>query len=55
MESLLLLLPISILFVIVIGVAFWWATFTGQFENAQAAAVSILLDDDNTENIDAQD
>lgn len=49
MESMFLLLPISLLLVIVIGVAFWWATFSGQFDNTQAAAESILLDDDNTE------
>lgn len=55
MESLLLLLPISILFVIAIGIAFWWATFSGQFDNTQAAAMSILLDDDNTENSEPQD
>ncbi|NYT66444.1 cbb3-type cytochrome oxidase assembly protein CcoS [Alcaligenaceae bacterium] len=52
-SSLLLLLPISLLFVIAIGVAFWWATFSGQFDNTQAAAMSILLDDDSTDTIEA--
>ncbi len=53
MESLFLLLPISLVLIIVIGVAFWWATFAGQFDNTQAAAESILLDDDNTEEKDS--
>lgn len=44
--SLYLLLPISILFVIGIGAAFWWAIFSGQFDNTQAAARSVLDDDD---------
>jgi cbb3-type cytochrome oxidase maturation protein len=45
-SSLLLLLPISLLAVIAIGVAFWWAIFAGQFDNTSQAAESILLDDD---------
>lgn len=46
MESLYLLLPISLVFVLGIGVAFWWAIFAGQFDDADAAAKSILDDDD---------
>lgn len=49
MASMFLLLPISLLLVIVIGAAFWWATFSGQFDNTHSAAHSILLDDDNTD------
>jgi len=45
MDILYLLLPISVVFVIGIGVAFWWAIFAGQFDNADAAARSILADD----------
>lgn len=48
MNYLLLLLPISLLFVLLIGVAFWWAIFAGQFDDADAAATSILADDDAT-------
>lgn len=46
MGSLYLLLPISVIFVIGIGVAFWWAIFAGQFDDAEAAGRSILDDDD---------
>lgn len=49
LESLFILIPISVLFVIVIGIAFWWAIFAGQFDDSQAAAESILADND-TEN-----
>ncbi|MGB6242057.1 MAG: cbb3-type cytochrome oxidase assembly protein CcoS [Castellaniella sp.] len=46
MDALFLLLPISLLFVLGIGVAFWWAIFSGQFDDTQDAAVAILKDDD---------
>ncbi|HCA18771.1 MAG: cbb3-type cytochrome oxidase assembly protein CcoS [Alcaligenes pakistanensis] len=46
--SLLVLIPVSIFLIIVIGIAFWWAIFAGQFEDAGNAADSILLDDDST-------
>lgn len=52
MTSLFLLLPISLLLVVLIGVAFWWAIFSGQFDNTQQAAESILLDDDSSLNDD---
>ncbi|HWL28722.1 MAG TPA: cbb3-type cytochrome oxidase assembly protein CcoS [Burkholderiaceae bacterium] len=46
MPSLFLLLPISLVLVLVIGAAFWWAIFAGQFDDTQEAANSILRDDD---------
>lgn len=46
MDGLFLLLPISLLFVLGIGAAFWWAIFAGQFDDTQNAARSILDDDD---------
>ena len=48
MTSLFLLLPISLFLVLLIGVAFWWAIFSGQFDDTQEAANAILLDDDST-------
>ncbi|MGB3289260.1 MAG: cbb3-type cytochrome oxidase assembly protein CcoS [Burkholderiaceae bacterium] len=47
--SLFLLLPISLLAVIAIGAAFWWAIFAGQFDDANEAAQAILQDDDRPE------
>ncbi|PLC49192.1 cbb3-type cytochrome oxidase assembly protein CcoS [Pollutimonas subterranea] len=45
-SSLFLLLPISLVFVIVIGVFFWWAIFSGQFDDTQSRGESILNDND---------
>ncbi|MBV6272205.1 cbb3-type cytochrome oxidase assembly protein CcoS [Alcaligenaceae bacterium CGII-47] len=47
-DALFLLLPISLLFVVGIGVAFWWAIFAGQFDDTQDAANAILDDDDSS-------
>lgn len=54
MTSLFLLLPISLLLVVLIGVAFWWAIFSGQFDNTQQAAESILHDNDSITDASAQ-
>ena len=48
-ESLYLLLPLSVLFAIAIGVAFWWAIFSGQFDDLQRVGNAVLEDDDSTE------
>lgn len=48
LESMFLLIPLSLLFVLFIGVALWWAVFSGQFEDANKAGESILEDDDST-------
>ncbi|HUG57635.1 MAG TPA: cbb3-type cytochrome oxidase assembly protein CcoS [Candidimonas sp.] len=45
-SSLLLLLPISVAFVIAIGIFFWWAIFSGQFDDSQSVGDLILLDQD---------
>jgi len=47
-ESLGLLLAISVVFVIGIGVAFWWAIFSGQFDDVNEAGRAVLFDDDDT-------
>ncbi|AXE31502.1 cbb3-type cytochrome oxidase assembly protein CcoS [Chromobacterium phragmitis] len=47
MESLYLLIPLSLVLVFVIGAIFWWATRSGQFDDMQGPAYRILMDDDN--------
>lgn len=47
-ESMLLLIPLSLLFVLFIAVALWWAVFSGQFENTNKEGETILKDDDST-------
>ncbi|MAL01919.1 MAG: cbb3-type cytochrome oxidase assembly protein CcoS [Alcaligenaceae bacterium] len=49
MGALYLLLPISLILVVLIGAAFWWAIFSGQFEDTDEAARSILEDNDTPE------
>ncbi|HEY9279397.1 MAG TPA: cbb3-type cytochrome oxidase assembly protein CcoS [Eoetvoesiella sp.] len=44
--ALLLLLPISLIFVIAVGAFFWWATFAGQFDDGDDPGESILHDND---------
>lgn len=46
--ALFLLLPISLVFVVVIGIFFWWAIFSGQFDGTQSGGTSILNDDDTS-------
>ena len=45
-ESLFLLLPLALAFVVLIGALFWWAIFAGQFDDTQSGGESILHDDD---------
>ncbi len=47
MDGLFLLLPISLVLVLLIGVALWWAVFAGQFDDIQDAGKAILEDDDS--------
>lgn len=47
MESLYLLIPLSILLVFFIGLLFWWATRSGQFDDLEGPAHRILMDDDS--------
>jgi cbb3-type cytochrome oxidase maturation protein len=46
MESLYLLIPLSIVLVFLIGVIFWWSLKSGQFEDLEGPAYRILMDDD---------
>lgn len=46
MESLYLLIPLSIVLVFVIGVIFWWATRSGQFDDLEGPGFRVLMDDE---------
>ncbi|MQM29180.1 MAG: cbb3-type cytochrome oxidase assembly protein CcoS [Candidatus Accumulibacter phosphatis] len=46
METLYLLIPISIVLVFLIGIAFWWSLRNGQFDDLEGPAYRILMDDD---------
>ena len=46
LEVLYFLLPLSLLFIGLIGAVLWWAVFSGQYEDPDHASRSILDDDD---------
>ncbi len=46
MESLWILIPLSVLIAVLIGCAFWWAVAGGQLDDLDAPAGRILIDDD---------
>lgn len=47
MESLYLLIPLSVLVAVLGGLVFWWATRSGQFDDLEGPAHRILQDDDS--------
>lgn len=47
MESLYLLIPVSVVLVFLIGLVFWWSVRSGQFDDMEGPAYRILMDDDN--------
>ena len=46
MESLFILIPLALMLAVVIGIAFWWSTTSGQFENLEEEGRSVIEDDD---------
>jgi cbb3-type cytochrome oxidase maturation protein len=47
MESLYLLIPVALVLVVVIVAGFLWAVRSGQFDDLEGPAWSILMDDDD--------
>jgi cbb3-type cytochrome oxidase maturation protein len=48
LETLYLLIPISVVLVFLIGIAFWWSLRNGQFDDLEGPAYRILMDDDRS-------
>lgn len=46
MDVLYLLIPLSVVFVFLIGALFWWALRSGQFDDLEGPGLKIILDDD---------
>ncbi len=46
MDILYLLIPMSLVLVLIIGWAFWWAVKSGQFDDMEGPAYRVLMDDD---------
>lgn len=49
METLYILVPISVVLVFVIGLLFWWSLRSGQFDDMEGPAYRMLMDDDHPE------
>ena len=47
MESMFILIPISIILAFIIGYFFWWSGKSGQFDDLGGPAHRILMDDDS--------
>ena len=54
MESLYLLIPLSIVIAFAIGIVFWWTLKSGQLDDLEGPSWKILHDDDQAENNPAQ-
>ncbi len=46
MESIYLLIPISVILVFVIAIAFWWSVRSGQFDDLEGPGFRVLMDED---------
>ncbi|KON79973.1 cbb3-type cytochrome oxidase assembly protein CcoS [Azoarcus sp. PA01] len=45
MESLYILIPLSVVLVFGIGVIFWWSLKSGQYDDMEGPAYRVLMDD----------
>ena len=45
MESVYLLIPVSVLLVFGIAIAFWWSVRSGQFDDLEGHGFRVLMDD----------
>ena len=45
MESVYLLIPVSVLLVFGIAIAFWWSLRSGQFDDLEGPGFRVLMDD----------
>ncbi len=51
MESLYLLIPLSVVLVFLIALLFWWSVRSGQFDDLEGPGFRVLMDDDREENV----
>ena len=46
MESVYLLIPVSVILVFLIAGVFWWSVRSGQFDDLEGSGFRVLMDDD---------
>jgi len=51
MESVYLLVPVSLLLVFGVAAAFWWSVKSGQFDDMEGPGFKVLMDDDAPEGL----
>ena len=54
MESLYLLIPVSVALVFLIGLVFWWSLRNGQFDDMEGPAYRVLMDNDKADSGDGE-
>ena len=54
MESLYLLIPLSLILVFLIGLIFWWSVRSGQFDDLEGPAYRVLMDNDKAPEDDGE-
>jgi len=47
MDILFLLIPLSVVMVVLVGLAFWWSVRSGQYDDLEGPAHRIVDDDDD--------
>ena len=55
MESVFILIPISVILAFIIAYFFWWSGKNGQFDDLEGPAHRILMDDDSTDRLNADE
>ena len=55
MEILYLLIPLSVVLVFCIGIAFWWSVRSGQFDDLEGPGHRVLMDDDKVRGDEPRD
>ena len=55
MESVFILIPISVILAFIIAYFFWWSGKSGQFDDLEGPAHRILMDDDSTDRLYADE
>lgn len=48
MESIYLLIPVSVILVFAIAVAFWWSVRSGQFDDLEGPGFRVLMDENES-------
>ena len=54
MEIMFLLIPLSVILVFLIGIAFWWSLRSGQYDDLEGPGYRVLMDNDRSDDMPVQ-